>query len=262
MKAPPRLRAVRVPDHEHDAEADDAAGDERDLRRLVAAVRHGQEAREVAGARERVDLAAEGEDDGVEARDEAHDRDEREELREVGAEQGPEAFEQRLAAAPQAPRAGRDARVEREHGEGAQHQREDPEQDAGGHVLLRIDGLFGRERQLLDREVEPHREGQRGEHAVDAVREPGAAARGQLDQRAVRRRRPRSSPSARTRSGQRVQVEEGEAGERAQRHEHGDAERQLDAEQVGADEGGVAEDPVDGLELRARSRGSRRGTSR
>ena len=38
------------------------------------------------------------------------------------------------------------------------------------HVALRIDGLLGGERQLLDREEQPDREGQRREHAAEAER--------------------------------------------------------------------------------------------
>ena len=114
------------------------------------------------------------------------------------AEDGAETVEQRLAGGAErkgavhggggAGRIGdltrdRDRRVEEQHEKAEHDQREHAEHDALRHVALGIDEFFGGERQLLDGEEQPHREGQRRQHAVDAERQERAVALGQLDRR-------------------------------------------------------------------------------
>jgi hypothetical protein len=80
-----------------------------------------------------------------------------------------------LSLRPSAAAPGCEARREHERPERASDQRREPEHDPARQVALGRVRLLGRERQLLDREVEPDRERQRCEHAASAVREPRAS---------------------------------------------------------------------------------------
>ena len=168
MMLAPDFGADREPDDQHHQETEHRARDQRHVRRLALAVRHRQDAREVACPRERVDLPAEGEDDGVERGDQTDHRDRRQDLRDIRAEQGAEPVEERLAGLAEAGGTRRDARVQEEHEERGDDERQDAGDDALGHVGLRIVRFLRRERQLLDGEEQPHREGQRGEDAAES----------------------------------------------------------------------------------------------
>ena len=88
-----------------------------------------------------------------------------------------EAVEQRLAGLARAQTSpGAIAGIQEQHEERRDDQRQDAGDDALRHVALRIVRFFGRERQLLDREEEPHREGQSREDARIPEWQPRAAA--------------------------------------------------------------------------------------
>jgi hypothetical protein len=62
----------------------------------------------------------------------------------------------KLAISPaQAARAGGHSDAQYDRKEGADDQGQQPRKDAARHILLRIVTLLGRQRQLLDSEIEP-----------------------------------------------------------------------------------------------------------
>ena len=81
----------------------------------------------------------------------------------------PEAVEQRLERSAELVRADPDdRRIEQHDHECRDDQRQHAEDDALRHVALGIDRFFRRQRQLLDGQEQPHREGQGREDAREA----------------------------------------------------------------------------------------------
>ena len=95
-----------------------------------------------------------------------------------------------------------------------------PSRDALGHVALGIDRLLSRERQLLDRQEQPHGKRQGSKNAVDAEWEVWAVAFRKLG--AVRRDIQRPAVEIEMRKG--ADPEDDEHGERRQRHHQRDPE--------------------------------------
>src|SRR5256884_7843382 len=130
---------------------------------------HGEEVGEVAGARERVRIAAVGVDDREKAGDQAEESDQ-------GQQRGPCArAEDRLEAVEQG--SGRFAKVLRPAPDGGVQEKDQPSSyDEGGQapdrgsrdVALWIMRLLGGKWQLFDCEVEPDRERDGGEDARQA----------------------------------------------------------------------------------------------
>ena len=168
---------VGVLDHERHEEPQHGAHDQRDMRRLMLAVGARKPMREVAGPRESKDVAAVRVDDRVEAGDQAGHRDQREQPRaHVVAEDGSEAQEQRLVAGPHPGRPRVDSRVGEQHHERGQHQRRQRPAERAREVSHGVTRLFGGQRELLDRQEEPHRKGERPEDPRPAVRQEARLA--------------------------------------------------------------------------------------
>ena len=104
--------------------------------------------------------------------------------------------------------------------------------------------FLGGQRQLLDGEEQPDREGQGGERALEAERQQRPVTLGQLDGGAVGAGADVERKALELGNGQRGDPEHREAGERRQGDDHGDPEGQFDAPDVQCDEHGIAGDPV------------------
>ena len=137
-----------------------------------------QKTREVAGARQRIDLSSLGEQDGVEGSDQPDAGDQRQRLGHSLAEGGAKAVEQRFAREAELETAGRDRRIEPQDQAGGDEEGEKARDDAARHVAAGVDGFLGRQRELLDGEEQPDREGQGGERALDAERQQRTVALG------------------------------------------------------------------------------------
>ncbi|TYZ62066.1 hypothetical protein PybrP1_010066 [[Pythium] brassicae (nom. inval.)] len=222
-----------------DEEADGAARDERHVRRVVR--RHFRErVREVAVAGDRVQQAPHAVDERVEAADEAHNEQPREARRcAVVAKDRLVAVEQRRARRRDRRRTGADHRVE-DHGREREHdERRDGRDEAARHVLLRLDRVLDRKRQLLNAEVEPEREREALDHAVQPAGKLPVLLHDPLVVRHVRDRR-------------NVKHEQKRDGE--QRRDELDAERELDTHDVERHEDDVEDDPPDRRIVRADAR--------
>ena len=131
--------------------------------------------------------------------------------------------------------AAADAGVQEQDARGEHDQRREPPDRGTGDVAFRIVGFLGGQWQLLDREVEPDREGQSGENACDALRQEATAALLRWDvgeQAAVE--------GATDENGH---EEECEDGERQQGYHHGEPHGDLDAHDVDPDEDDVVDRP-------------------
>ena len=138
---------------------------------------HRHELQVVARARQRIDLAAIGVDDRVEARDEADHREQGQRLRRRAAVDHAEAVKQRLRRLREGSGAMHlfrirrsDSRIEEYREERRDHQRGHAQDQRLRHVALWIGRFFRGERQLLDREEEPDGKGQGGKNAAPARR--------------------------------------------------------------------------------------------
>ena len=132
---------------------------------------------------------------------------------------------------PSAAAPGCHARVQEQRQEGAHDQREQAEQDAPRHVAGGVVRLLGRERQLLDRQVEPDGEGQRAEHARPAEGQPARSAGRRLDVEREVEREVRQRPDP----------EHDQDRQRRQRDAHREAEGGLDPGDVEPHEDAVGQ---------------------
>ena len=187
------------PDGQHHGKTDQRACDDGDVRRLVLAMGQREDLREITCARQRIDLAARGEDDGMEGGDEAdHGR----ERQRAGASSPKMARKPSNIGSPEVPSAKRRDRRRRATGVGdlsldgnrrvddedqkSQHdEREHAEHDALRHVAARIDRFLRGERKLLDGKEKPHGKRHRGEDPVKAEGKEWTISLGQLDAFAV-----------------------------------------------------------------------------
>ena len=226
-------------EHEHqDQIADDPADEQRDPRRLVLPAGERQELRVVAGARERVHVASVGEHDALQRGEQADQGEQREDRGEALGEEHPEAREQRLVAVAgrhrDRGRAG-DRRVEEEHQQAGQGERDDAPDARLRDVLRRGGGLLGGERELLDAEEEPDRERKGEQDADGAEREELGVALGRGDVEQLR-----EVDRARCERGDR---EEQQDADRDDGDDEGEAEADRRSERVQPDEGDVEDDP-------------------
>ena len=240
-----RLGAQAEPEHEEHAQSEKRATDHGDVGRLVAAMGQRERRREIAGAGQRINLPSLGVDDRVEGRDQACDRDQSNGRGGGAAVQRAQRVQQGLSRAAECERsdAGH-GRVQPEHQKCRQQEREHRGDDAPWHVASRVVTFLGGKRDLLDREEQPDREGQRREDAADTVREKRAAALRQVD--AARTDIQCIAFEVGTRKG--ADPEHPQAREGEKRDGDGDAERELDAEHVQAHEHDVARDPPQWLQ--------------
>jgi hypothetical protein len=148
------------------------------------------------------------------------------------AESGAKAVEQRLARDAELEAAGRDRGIEPQDQAGGDEEGEKARDDAARHVAAGVHGFLGGERELRDGEEQPDREGQGRERARDAERQQRAVALGQLDGGAVGAGADAERKALELGNRQRGDPEHREAGERRQRHDHGDTEGQFDAPHV------------------------------
>src|ERR671919_1902468 len=247
------LPTPEVPDDECHGVSNDGSGDQRHVRGLPHAVRDREELRKVPGARQRERVPAVGVDDCEEARDQTDQSEQRQQLRgEALAEDADETVEQGRSGDTDGAGTAADPAVQEEDERARQYQRVQPPDRSLGDVTPRVHRLLGRERNLLDRQVEPDRERQRFEDPADAVREERPASFREQLVRRLRRRRPvlrDVEPQARVEvsADQRRDVEDAEDRERQDRDRDGEPHRRLDADDVDPDEDDVEESPPDGL---------------
>ena len=140
--------------------------------------------------------------------------------------------------------AGRDRRIEPQGQAGGEQEGEKAGDDAARHVAAGVDGFLRRQRELLDGEEQPDREGQGGKGALEAERQHWPVAVGQLDGGAVGTGADVECIALELGQGQRGDPEHREASERRDGDDHGDTKGQLDAAHVQSDEHSIARDPV------------------
>ena len=160
----------------------------------------------VTGARQRIDLPAEREDDGMEARDQSDHREQRQQLRDVAADRSRGSH--RAAVRPKSPAkkapcswpsSGEPIEAFSSMIISAEKISVNmPKIRPFGMSFFGIDGFLGGQRQLLDREEQPHRERQRREHARPAERQEAPPPCGSSIDACRPARRRCSAPSARS----------------------------------------------------------------
>ena len=181
----------------------------------------------------------------MEGRDQPDAGHQGQQLRQPLAEGRAQAVEQRLARRAELEAAGRDRGIEPQDEAGGDEKGEQARDDAARHVAARIHRLLGGQRQLLDGEEQPDREGQGGERALQAERQQRAVALGQFDRPAGGVGADVQRIASEFRDGEGGDPEDGEAGQGGQGHDHRDAEGKLDTPHVQPDEHAVARDPVE-----------------
>src|SRR5918995_357278 len=166
------LLTPQVPHDDRHEVSNDGSGDQRHLRGLPHAVRDREELRKVPGARQRERVPAVGVDDREETRDEADQSEQRQQLGgEALAEDADETVEQGRSGDADRAGAATNSAVQEEDERARQHERVHPPDRSLGDVASRVHRFLGRERDLLDRQVEPDGERQGLEDPADAIRE-------------------------------------------------------------------------------------------
>ena len=162
-------------------------GQQGPLRCFARAVRHRKKRGEIACPRERINLPAIRKNDGVKAGDQAGAGEQRQYARlHTLPEDGLEAEKERLIGHRHFGHAGRDSGTQHHGQKRDGNQRHQAIEDAAGHIARGVVTLFGGQRQLLDSQVQPQREGQfqQGSRArMRAAREIRRGPAGQIEMR-------------------------------------------------------------------------------
>ena len=148
--------------------ADHAAGENGDPGRLEARMNRRKNARQITGARQREDLPRIAQDDAVEGRDEAEQTERHQHVQPAAffADDEFHRLRQRIVDVRKLGPVAGGAR-EQHHADGQSKKRQNAGDIGDRNRTLRILRLFGRHGDAFDREEEPDRERDRGEHAAE-----------------------------------------------------------------------------------------------